>query len=405
MRRHKDNSRVTSVSPPPDVKRMLTTRYLFKNLFSVTVFVAITLALVIWLTQSLKLLELVANSDAPPSLFLKLVALTLPRFLEVILPLALVTGILFTYNKMIMDNELVVMRACGFDQFTLARPALMLCAGFMVIIIAITSFLSPMSQSEMKSLRREIKAQYSAFLLREGVFNTFSNDLTVYVRQRDAAGDLLGLMIHDRRDADKPPVTVTAKRGRIFMNGEEPNILVYDGMRQQMDPQSNVVSRLFFSRYTIEIKGLEGETQERWRDAGERTLFELFTPNMNDKRDRKNTDAFYVEGHLRILAPFNTLSFALVALACILLGPFNRRGQGKKVLTAVIVVVALQAASMGLGNAAKKTPSLLPVMYLLTFTPILISAFLMHIRGEQWLMARLRKWRGCTPVNTSEAQA
>ncbi|HRJ66403.1 MAG TPA: LptF/LptG family permease, partial [Alphaproteobacteria bacterium] len=107
---------------------MLTTRYLFKNLFSVTVFVAVTLSLVIWLTQSLKLLELVASSDAPPSLFLKLVALTLPRFLEVILPLALVTGILFTYNKMIMDNELVVMRACGFDQFTLARPALTLCA-------------------------------------------------------------------------------------------------------------------------------------------------------------------------------------------------------------------------------------------------------------------------------------
>lgn len=383
---------------------MLTTRYLFKNLFSVTVFVAVTLSLVIWLTQSLKLLELVASSDAPPSLFLKLVALTLPRFLEVILPLALVTGILFTYNKMIMDNELVVMRACGFDQFDLARPALTLCAGFMVVIVATTCFLSPLSHSEMKKLRREIKAQYSAFLLREGVFNTFNSDLTVYVRERDAGGDLLGLMIHDRREADKPPVTITAKRGRIFINGDVPNIMVYDGMRQQMDAQNDMASRLFFSRYTIEIKGLEGEAQERWREASERTLPELFRPDMNDKRDRKNKDAFIVDAHLRLLAPFNTLGFALVALSCILLGPFNRRGQTRKILLAVIIVIALQAGEMALGNAARKQPLLLPALYVLAFAPVFICAFLLHLRGEQWLIRQLRRWRG-TPAQIAEASA
>jgi lipopolysaccharide export system permease protein len=285
------------------------------------------------------------------------------------------------------------MRACGFDQCTLARPALMLCAAFMVFLVAITCFLSPMSHSEMKKLRREIKAQYSAFLLREGVFNTFNDDLTVYVRQRDAAGDLLGLMIHDRRDADKPPVTVTAKRGRIFMNGDEPNILVYDGMRQQMDPQNGVVSRLFFSRYTIEIKGLEGETQERWREASERTLPQLLRPDPEDPRDRRNKDAFIIEAHLRLLAPFNALAFTLVSLACILLGPFNRRGQNRKVLFAVVTVIALQAAEMTLGSAAKKQPFLLPALYALAFVPSLAAAFFLHIRGEMWLAAILRRGR------------
>jgi lipopolysaccharide export LptBFGC system permease protein LptF len=51
-----------------------------KNLLSATLFIALTMTAVIWLTQSLKLLELVANSDAPPSLFIKLVAFSLPRF-------------------------------------------------------------------------------------------------------------------------------------------------------------------------------------------------------------------------------------------------------------------------------------------------------------------------------------
>jgi lipopolysaccharide export system permease protein len=254
----------------------------------------------------------------------------------------------------------------------------------------------------MKKLRREIKAEYSAFLLREGVFNTFSNNLTVYVRQRDASGDLLGLMIHDRRDESKPPVTITAKRGRIFMNGDVPNILVYDGMRQQMDTQNDMASRLFFSRYNIEIKGLEGTAQERWREASERTLPELFRPDMNDKRDRKYKDAFIVDAHLRLLAPFNTLGFALVALSCILLGPFNRRGQSRKILLAVVIVIALQAAEMALGNAAKKQPVLLAALYVLAFAPVMICGFLMHLRGEQWLIDRLRRWRGNPPRLTEE---
>ena len=92
---------------------MLVTRYLMKNLLSATLFVALTLTAVIWLTQSLKLPELVANSDAPPLLFIKLVTSSLPSFLETILPISLVTVLLFVYNKSIMDNELIVLRSCA----------------------------------------------------------------------------------------------------------------------------------------------------------------------------------------------------------------------------------------------------------------------------------------------------
>ena len=372
---------------------MLMTRYLFKNLFSVTVFIAITLTMVILLTQSLKLLELVAASDAPPGLFLKLVALTLPRFLEIILPLSLVAATLFIYNKFIMDNELIVLRACGFDQLALARPALIMAGLTVAVLILLTTWLSPSSHTEMKQLRRAVKAQYSSFLLREGVFNTFNDDLTVYVRERDGAGDLLGLMIHDRRERDKPPVTITAKRGRIMMDGDTPNILVFDGMRQQMDLKSHVVSRLFFSRYTIEIKGLESESSLKWRHPNERTFWELIHPDLTDKRDRDSRDDFIVEANERLLTPLNALGFTLIALASVLLGPFNRRGQSKKVMLGIVVVVALQSLNLALVSAAQRNINVLPLLYLATLLPIAAGFFLLHIRGEQWLMSLLRKWR------------
>jgi lipopolysaccharide export system permease protein len=372
----------------------ITTLYLIKSLLSVTVFVALSLSTVIWLTQSLKLLELIASSDAPQSLFIKLVALSLPRFLEIILPLSLVTAILFIYNKMIMDNEMIVMRACGFSQYALAKPALILACGMTLVLIFMTTWLSPRSYAEMHVLRQDIKTQYSSFLLREGVFNTFGNNLTVYLRAREKGGDLLGLMIHDRRDRDKPPATVIAKRGRIVMDGDAPNILVFDGSRQQMETDTRSISKLYFSRYTIEIKGLQEDSKERWREASERTLPELLNPDMTNRRDRNNKDLFLAEANNRMITPFNALSFALTSLACILLGPFNRRGQSRKVLLAAVTIVVLQSLNLLLVNLTKKSIGYVPFLALSTFAPLLVCALLLHERGEYWLMERLRGWRG-----------
>jgi lipopolysaccharide export system permease protein len=371
---------------------MLMTRYLMKNLITATVFIALTLTMVVWLTQSLKLLELVASSDAPPLLFIKMVLLTLPRFLEIILPVALVTAILFVYNRLIMDNELIVLRSCGFDQYALARPALLLAGAMAIILMAMTTYFSPVSYTGMLALKQEIKAKYSSFLLREGVFNTFGKDLTVYLQRRQANGDLTGLMIHDTRDKTKPPVTITAKRGQIVMDSGIPNIIVYDGMRQQMDEASGVVTKLYFARYTIEIKGFENDSPNRWRKPEERTLVQLFHPDLSDKRDVANRAVFMAEASNRILSPLNALGFALVALSAILLGPFNRRGQARKVMIGAVTIVLLQAFDLALLNATKKHPDAVIALYAATLLPIGFGAYALHFKGEQKLMALLRRW-------------
>jgi lipopolysaccharide export system permease protein len=371
---------------------MLMTRYLMKNLLSATLFVAVTLTAVVWLTQSLKLLELVANSDAPPSLFIKLVALSLPRFLETILPISLVTAILFVYNKMIMDNELIVLRASGFDQYAMARPALTLAAGLALVLLCLTTYLSPKAYAAMQELRESIKAQYSTFLLREGVFNTFNRDMTVYVRARRPNGDLMGLLIHDTRDKSKPPVTTTAKRGQIVMNGDTPSIIVYDGLRQQMDDDTSAINKLYFSKYTIEINGLGAEQHQRHREANERSLAELLSPDLTDRYEKQNRGVFLAEAINRVATPFNTFSYTLVALACILLGPFNRRGQNKKVVTAAVAVAALAMLNVFLANLAKKLLAADVLLVAFVVAPIIFGIWALHLNGEQKIMEIVRSW-------------
>ena len=371
---------------------MLVTRYLFKNLLNATIFIAFTLTLVIWLTQSLKLLELVANSDAPPGMFIHLVALTLPKFLEIILPLSLVISVLFTYNRLITDNEIVVLRACGVDQYTLARPAIGLAIGISLLLVFVSAWVSPRCVAEVQELRQIIKTKYSAFLLREGVFNTFGSDMTIYLRTRQENGDMAGLMIYDARDKSKPPVTITAKRGLIEMNGDIPNIVVFDGMRQQIDTESDSLSKLYFSRYTIEIKGLEGTTETHWREAGERTLPELLNPDLRNPRDRANIDVFLAEAHSRVITPWNALNFTMIALTVVLLGPFNRRGQHIKIAFAGGLIVLMQVLSLAFINISRKHLGAVPFLYINTFSPVLLGFYFLHLKGEQTLMTIIRRW-------------
>ena len=371
---------------------MLMTRYLFKNLFNATVFVALTLTLVIWLTQSLKLLELVANSDAPPSLFIKLVGLTLPKFLEIILPLSLVISVLFIYNKLIMDNEIIVLRSSGVDHYALARPAIILAIASSLLLTAITTWVSPKCSEQVEALRQTVKTQYSAFLLREGVFNTFSDSLTVYLRSREDNGDMAGLMINDSREKGKPPVIIIAKKGRVEMSGDVPTIVVFEGMRQQMDSTTGNLSKLYFSRYTIEIKGFEGAMKEHWREANERTLGELLSPDLSNKRDRASIDLFKAEANHRIISPWNALGFTMIALAATLLGPFNRRGQNVKIIAAGMLIIVMQGLNLAFVNISKKYLGAVPLLYINTFLPIIIGFYLLHLRGEQQLMRLIRWW-------------
>ncbi|MBI3441401.1 MAG: LptF/LptG family permease [Proteobacteria bacterium] len=373
---------------------MLVTRYLFKNLLHVAVFVALTLTLVIWLMQSMKLLELVANSDAPLGLFLQLVFFTLPKFLEIIIPLSLAVAVFFAYNKLIMDNELIVLRACGVDQYALARAAIILAVCTSLFVTLLSTWISPKCAGQIQVLRQTVKTQYSTFLLREGVFNTFGDQLTVYLRAREANGDMLGLMIHDNRNKTKPPVTIIAKKGRVVMEGDIPNIVVFDGLRQQMDADGKSVSKLYFSRYTIEINGLEGATPERWRNAGERTLGELLNPDEKDARDQENVSLFLAEAGSRIILPWDALSFTMIGVVTILLGPFNRRGQSRRILFGSLLVVAVQALNMTFAYLAKKHLGVLSLLCLNTLLPILCGFYFLHISGEQRLMSFIRRWNG-----------
>lgn len=356
-------------------------RYVFKALLITTLFVSITLAAIILLTQSLRFLELIINAGASSSAFGILTFLALPRFFEVILPVALMISTVFIYSRMTSDSEVVVMRAAGVSPMGMARPAITLGILVTIILLFITTWLAPVSLSNMQKMRQVIKAQYSTLLFREGIFNSVGKDLTVYISDRNSNGELEGLIIHDSRSSLPAPVTIIAKRGVIVSSEEGQQVLVYEGSRQDFNEKTSALNRLDFERYSIDLPEAAA-VRKRWKEPDERTFWELFHPDTTNERDVSNKNTFMIEAHRRVIGPFLALSFSVVALCCMLLGPVNRRGHVGRVSLAIIIVTMLQGLYLSVFNLAQTSLLGLIFMYVIVFVPLLFSLFVLSALGE-----------------------
>lgn len=341
--------------------------YIFRQLFFATLFVTLALTCAIWLTQSLHFVKLIINRGMTLGSFLELTLLLLPTFLLIILPIALFLAALFAYNKMVSDRELVIMRTTGMSPFQLARPALIMSAVVSLLCMALSFYLLPASFRQFKSLEYSVRNDFSSILIQEGAFNTFGDGLTIYVRAR-SENELQGVLVQDNRNKEKL-VTMMAEKGALINPGDGPRVVMVNGNRQELDRRSGKVGILYFERYSFDLGLLGKEGENRWLEPGERYLWELFDPG-DTPNDIAYADKLRAEGHNRIVAPLYPLAFVVLALAVLLSGEFDKRGQLKRILTAVALVTIVQVLAVGINNLAAKFPEAIILMYVNALVPI-----------------------------------
>lgn len=358
------------------------TRYVFRQLFVGMILVTAGLTCIIWLSQSLRFVELIVNRGVSAGTFVYLTMLMLPNFLTVILPIALFCVVVFIYAKMITDRELVVMRAAGVGQFALAKPALILALMTVGIGYFLNLYLLPNSYRLFRELQWDIRYNYSHVLLREGAFTNVDTGITLYIRERSSDGQLLGILVHDQRDEAKP-FTLMASRGALVESDGRTRVVMFNGNRQAVDRATNQLTILYFDRYTFDLGKRGAVTQDRHREPRERKLNELFNIRALHDVDPRDFGKYIVEAHKRLASPLMALSFTLLALASLITGSFSRRMQTQRILASIFMMVFLQSASLGIESIAAKNLALVPLIYAQAILPAVFAFWFMlgRLRG------------------------
>jgi len=345
--------------------------YVLRQLTWATALVCVGLTCVIWLTQSLRFVDLIVNRGIDLSAFTSLTLYLLPTYLVIVIPVSFFAALLFIYNKLTVDSELIVLRAAGLRPQTLAAPALVLALILTAVCYSATLYFLPNSYREFKDLQSLFRHSYSAVLLKEGVFNSFGKGLTVYVRERAGNEELYGILLHDSRD-EKRSVTIMAEQGKFVRTDTGPKVILLNGNRQEIDEATSRLQLLYFDRYTVDLGVQKQVPGYRWREPRERYLPELFFPESSED-DQNNKGKLIAEGHQRLISPLYNLCFLFIALASLLSGDFNRRGQVARILIAVGFAIIVEFLGIALNNLAAKIPIMILLMYLNVLLPIAIG--------------------------------
>lgn len=359
------------------------TRYIVGQIFAVTILATIVLCLATVLVQSVRLVDLIVTRGVPVSDFLYMSLLIIPRYLVFLLPITLFGATVFTFNRMINDSELVVLRAAGLSSARLARAPLIAALACMVVAYTLTLYLSPLASQELRFFLTKSRSQFGSVLIREGSFSDVGNGITIYVKERTPAGELKGVFVHDARNPDKT-ITIMADRGALVETDDGPRIIVADGNQQSYS--DGKFHYLDFDRYTVELGTDEGDSRQHWSQPEERFLPDLFYPG-DTQNDVSYRSSLLTEGHNRIVQPLMTIAFTLIAAVFMLRGGYSRHGQNRHILLAVGVMMTVLMSNLIFTSLSKKAIVMAPMLYVSVILPIVICGFILlkprHMRSKR----------------------
>lgn len=339
------------------------------------------------LGQSLARLDLIVDQRQSAGAFLLVTLLATPQVLAVVLPLALFFAIVFTMNRLLSENELVVMQASGASRWQIVSPILKLATLAALAHLAVTTLIQPASYREMRAIVYELRADVAASLVREGSFTFPAPGLTIYARQTEPGGRLYDVLIEDSRSGETP-VTYTARRGVLAMFDGAPALLMREGQIQQPRPDGGL-DVLDFDQYPLDLGAFVEPPESYVLKPSDRYLSELFFPDPTNFFAQRNIERFQAEAHGRIAGPLINIAMALVAAAVMLRGDLQRNGYGMRILRASALALLVRLVGMGLQAGAVDDPGLNPLQYAFPIA-VSLAALAALMRGPRPRPARAR---------------
>ncbi len=349
-------------------------KYILKQVLIGFLLVSFSLLAILWLTQSLRFVELVTNKGLPIGLFVQMTSLLMPRLFSLLSPIAAFAAVLFVYNRMLGDRELIVMKSAGISPFRSILPTLYFGIALSFFNLYLNIWGIPQAEAAFNELEWKVKNDVSHLIFREGQFTEIQPNMTIFISKHEPDGSMSNLLLNDERNP-KTKSTVSAEKGRIVYTTKGPRVILVNGVRQEINKQDHQFSSLSFKRYSVDL-GYNKNQKEKSEDAREKTTLELLNSDEDKSLSEGEIRHYVVTGHKRLLNPFYNLLFALIGCLGLVIGNFNRRGQTKIISLSILSMVILQSLSLTLENLAAKNLGFLIGMYLNFAIPFALVTYL-----------------------------
>ncbi len=342
-------------------------KYIIKQILFGLLMVSSILLGIAWFSQVIRLLSYLVNNNLSFFSFLKMTSLLLPDLMVIVFPIALFAVVLFIYNKLTSDKELIIMEAIGMSARDLSKPALFLSTIITLLCLFITIYISPIYATKYRTFIFDSQNDISALLIQEGEFNQITEGLTIYVRS-SKDNILSDIFINDQRQK-KRIRTILAEQGIVSTTNNNITLALVNGSVQEKVKEKYTFGT--FEKYSADL-GVIAKNSVRSKRMGELGIIELINSKELGYANDSNYSKYLVEIHKRLIQPFYNLLFVLIALIAIFKSPLNKRSNSKNMFFAVFVMIVFQFLYISFFNFLRIHPNWYPLVYLFTITALIV---------------------------------
>lgn len=264
------------------------------------------------------------------------------------------------YNRLIINNEVTILKNSGLTKIEIGYPIKSLAIATTLFCYLISFFLMPYANKKLRMARQNFENNYSHLSFSKGTFESLKT-LTIYIKDKDEKDRLYGIMLNDKKNPAYS-LTITAKSGYLLFQDTKLLLYMQQGTLQRFNYKTYKSEILNFDDYVFNLSESNNpeEVSSRWKPK-ERYLNELLNPADIDETQMPK---YRAEIQQRITYPLMPLVLAVIALASMLHGGFNRHGNIKNILIGIALGVSFLTITITLYRLIETKPYLIAALYL-----------------------------------------
>lgn len=274
--------------------------YFAKEILKSYFFVLATLSLLIWITQSARLLYLVTDTGLSINTYVNYIVFLIPKSISQLMVISLLISFFLSIMKFQTNKELEIYWLSGISKmeivFLVIKTSLLLTALALFFYI----YLAPISSKKSRELIANSEFSLVNSLVKKNNFNSPLKGLTIFVNKNDNQGNLEKIYIFENNK------TIISKTGRVLNIDEKNYLELSDGVVHEKNTQNNITTIKF-------QKTLFDFTKYQRNIITQLKVQERDTSWLLDEYEKSKKPSVLYEIHKRIFKP---LLIPIIAILC-----------------------------------------------------------------------------------------
>ena len=273
--------------------------YFIQEFFKNYISILFAFGLIIWITQAVRLLDLISEDGNSISTYFFYILSTLPKVISRLFIIIFFISLLVTISRFENHNELRAIWFSGLDKKKFINYLVKYSILLTFLIILIRLFAVPYFSNYSRYLLLNSEVGSIAPLIKQNNFNNPLKELTVYVAKKNQINEIEEIILFENNE--EKTKTIVAKSGVIIKENNKNLLVLVDGSIQEKN-KNGKISILDFDKITLDLKQYN-------KKAGDHFKFhEMFTFELIKKLKDENISEVKIHKQNII----NELSFRIV---------------------------------------------------------------------------------------------